>query len=115
MHEMGVAEQLAKIAIDSIPKEIDNPKVKTLNLKIGQLSSVVEHSLTFCFEIISKDTPLENARLNIEPVPVTVRCESCAHEWEVDGPVFECPNCKVGKVKMLTGREIEITSLELDD
>jgi hydrogenase nickel incorporation protein HypA/HybF len=29
--------------------------------------------------------------------------------------VFKCPFCEDGDVEMLTGREIEITSLELAD
>ncbi len=113
MHEMGIAEQLVQIAIDSIPEEIENPKVEKLNLKIGKLASVVEHSLTFCFEIITKDTPLEDARLDITFIPVTVRCKTCDNQWEVTGPVFQCPSCKDGEVELITGREIEITSLEL--
>ncbi len=113
MHEMGIAQQLVNIAIDSIPDDIENPKVDKVSLKIGRLASVVEHSLSFCFEIITKDTPLENARLVIEPVAVTVRCKDCKNEWEVEGPVFKCPYCEDGHVEMLTGREIEITSLEL--
>jgi len=113
MHEMGIAQQLIQIAIDSIPEDIENPKVEKLNLKIGKLASVVEHSLSFCFEIIAKDTPLEDAKLDIDFIPVTVHCKSCNNEWEVTGPVFTCPFCENGDVEMLTGREIEITSLEL--
>ena len=113
MHEMGIAQELVRIAIDSIPKDIENPKVERINLKIGKLASVVEHSLTFCFEIITKDTPLEKAVIDIDPVPVLVRCKSCDNKWEVTGPVFKCPFCEDGDVEMITGREIEITSLEL--
>jgi len=115
MHEMGIAQQLVQIALDSIPKEIENPKVEKVNLKIGRLASVVEHSLAFCFEIITKDTPLETARLNIDFIPVMVHCRSCDHNWEVTGPVFKCQFCEDGDVEMITGREIEITSLELAD
>lgn len=115
MHEMGIAEQLVKIALDAIPEEIENPKVETLNLRIGKLSAVVEHSLTFCIEIIVKDTPLDGVRLNIETVPVTIQCQSCKREWEADTPVFKCDHCGDSEVKMLTGREIEITSMELAD
>jgi len=115
MHEMGIAQQLVQIALDSIPKEIENPKVKTVNLKIGKLASVVEHSLTFCFEIIAKDTPLEGCVLEIDFIAVMVHCKSCDHEWEVTGPVFKCPFCEDGDVEMITGREIEIVSLELAD
>jgi len=113
MHEMGIAEQLVQIALDAIPPEIENPRVEKLNLKIGKLSAVVAHSLTFCFEVIAKDTPLEGAVLEIETVPVMVQCLSCNARWEVAGPEFRCPDCKVAEVKMVSGREIEITSLEL--
>ena len=113
MHEMGIAQELVQIALNAIPDDIENPKVEILNLKIGKLAAVVEHSLTFCFEIITKDTPLENARLNIDLVPVRVHCKSCDTEWEIKNSVFRCPNCENGDVEMLTGREIEITSLEL--
>lgn len=115
MHEMGIAQQLANIALESIPDDIENPKIERVNLKIGRLASVVEHSLTFCFEIIAKDTPLEDAVLSIDFIPVTVKCSGCENVWEVTGPVFKCPHCEEGKVKMLTGREIEITSIELAD
>lgn len=113
MHEMGIAEELVKIALDSIPGDIEDPKVEIVNLRIGKLAAIVEHSLTFCFEIITKDTPLENCILKIDFIPVMVHCKSCDNQWEVTGPVFKCPFCEDGDVEMLTGREIEITSIEL--
>jgi hydrogenase nickel incorporation protein HypA/HybF len=115
MHEMGIAEELVKIAMDAIPEDMTDPRVEILNLRIGKLASVVEHSLTFCFEIITKDTPLENARLVIESVPVKIHCKVCHQEWEVDNPMFKCPDCEQGEVEMIAGREIEITSIELAD
>ncbi|MEH0018879.1 MAG: hydrogenase maturation nickel metallochaperone HypA [Desulfobacter sp.] len=115
MHEMGIAEQLVKIALDAIPDDIENPRVETLNLRIGKLASVVEHSLTFCIEIITKDTPLENVKLAIQEVPVTIQCLGCNKSWEVDSPMFKCPDCKDTEVRMLSGREIEISSMELAD
>jgi hydrogenase nickel incorporation protein HypA/HybF len=115
MHEMGIAQELVRIALDALPKDLDDPKVASLNLRIGQLSAVVPHSLTFCFEIITKDTPLEQAHLNIESVPVRIRCNTCGKEWEADTPVFRCTDCEQGEIQMLSGREIEIVSLELFD
>ncbi|OQY52375.1 MAG: hydrogenase maturation nickel metallochaperone HypA [Desulfobacteraceae bacterium 4572_89] len=117
MHEMGIAQQLVQIAMDSIPGDIENPRVEILNLRIGKLASVVEHSLTFCIEIITRDTPLENVRLVIDFVPVRIHCKSCQKEWEVDTPMFKCPDCREreggGEVELISGREIEIISMEL--
>ena len=115
MHEMGIAEQLVQICLDAIPEDMVDPRVEILNLRIGKLASVVEHSLTFCFEIITKDTPLENVKLMIESVPVKICCKVCHQEWEVDTPMFKCPDCEEGEVEMISGREIEITSMELAD
>ncbi len=115
MHEMGIAQQLFQIAMDSIPEDIPDPKVETVNLKIGKLAAVVEHSLTFCFEVIAKETPLENARLVIDMVPVTVHCKACGNTWEVDNPVFTCKFCEKNDIELKTGREIQITALTLAD
>ena len=115
MHEMGVAQQLVQIVLDSIPGDIENPKVEKVNLKIGKLAAVVESSLTFCFEIITKDTALEKAVLNIDFIPVTVHCKSCGRKREVEEPVFQCPFCENGEIELLAGREIEIISIELAD
>lgn len=114
MHEMGIARQLLEISLNSIPEDIKDPKVKILNLRIGKLAAVVEHSLQFCFEIIAKDTPLENVELNIEAVPVKIQCQNCKKEWETDVPMFRCNNCNNEQVKMISGREIEIISMELE-
>ncbi|MBF0199708.1 MAG: hydrogenase maturation nickel metallochaperone HypA [Desulfamplus sp.] len=115
MHEMGIAQQMVNIALESIPRDIVNPRVENLNLRIGKLAAVVEDSLKFCFEIITKGTPLDGATLLIESVPVKVRCRACFHGWEVEGPVFTCPACKDGAVDILSGRELEISSIELAD
>ena len=115
MHEMGVAQQMADIALEAIPGDLENPRVERLNLRIGKLAAVVKESLTFCFEIIAKETPLEGALLVIEDVPVMLRCRDCGHEWEVEGPVFRCPACREGAVDLISGRELMISSLELAD
>jgi hydrogenase nickel incorporation protein HypA/HybF len=115
MHEMGIAQQLVTIALDAIPDDIENPRVEKMNLRIGKLAAVVVHSLSFCLEVLTRDTPLEGAELIIDEVPVCLHCESCNHEWQTDTPAFGCPACKTGQVTMMSGREIEISSIEVTD
>ena len=115
MHEMGIAEKIVEIALSSIPEDVENPRIEKMNLRIGKFASVVEDSLRFCFGIIVKDTPLEDTKLVIESVPVLVHCNKCTFEWEVDNPIFKCPECKGTDLEMLSGREIDIDSIELAD
>ncbi len=112
---MGIAQKIVEIALESIPEDAENPKIEKMNLRIGKFASVVEDSLRFCFGIIVKDTPLEDTELVIENVPVLVHCNQCDFEWEVDDPIFKCPECKGTDLDMLSGREIDIESIELAD
>ena len=115
MHEMGIAEKIVEIALASIPEDIENPRIAKMNLRIGKFASVVEDSLRFCFGIIVENTSLADTELIIESVPVLVHCNKCSFEWEVDNPIFKCPECKATDLEMLSGREIDIDSIELAD
>jgi len=113
MHEMGVAMQIVEIAAASIPGDLTGARVEKVNLKVGKLSAIVPDSLQFCFEVVSKDTALEGARLHITEIPVQAACKACQNEWTIDQPAFSCPACNSGDITLLTGRELDIESIEL--
>ena len=115
MHEMGIAMQIVEIAIDSIPSDLQGKAVETVNLKVGKLSAIVPDSLRFCFDVVTRDTALAGAKLNIEEIPVTARCKECGFEWIIDGPAFACKNCQSGAIDIITGRELDIDSIEIAD
>ncbi|MBF0225573.1 MAG: hydrogenase maturation nickel metallochaperone HypA [Desulfobacterales bacterium] len=115
MHEMGIALEILDIIKDSIPKGVENNSVKKINLKIGKLSAIVPKSLTFCFDIAKGDTLLKKAEITIEEVPVKASCNICKKEWTIETANFNCPHCKSGSVEIISGRELEIVSIELDD
>jgi hydrogenase nickel incorporation protein HypA/HybF len=113
MHEMGIAMQIVEIAAASIPAGMPGARVERVNLEVGRLSAVVADSLRFCFEVVAKGTPLEGADLSIQEIPVQARCRACRHEWTIDGPAFTCPACAGGDLELLSGRELDIRSIEL--
>jgi len=115
MHEMGIAQQIIDIATASIPPDMRSARVERVNLKIGKLSAVVPDSLRFCFEIVSQDTPLAGAELAIEETPVVARCKDCDARWTIAEPVFTCRTCNSGSLEILSGRELDIVSIEIAD
>ena len=99
MHEMGIALQIMR--------------VEKINLKIGKLAAVVPDSLRFCFDVAIKDTPLDGAELVIQELPVTARCKDCDIHWTINSPAFTCENCHSGSLEILSGRELDIESIEI--
>jgi hydrogenase nickel incorporation protein HypA/HybF len=115
MHEMGIALQIIEIASASIPKSETPVQVEKVNLKVGKMAAIVSDSLRFCFEIAAKDSLLAGAVLHIEEVPVRARCKDCHDEWTIGEPVFQCPQCGSGKLDIISGRELNIESIEIAD
>ena len=115
MHEMGIAMQIIQIAVESLPAEKGNIKIERVNLKIGKLSAVVPESLRFCFKIAAQDTPLCDATLQIEEIPLVVRCRKCSAQQTISEPVFTCRQCSSGSVDIISGRELDIDSIEIAD
>ncbi|MDH3884611.1 MAG: hydrogenase maturation nickel metallochaperone HypA [Desulfobacterales bacterium] len=113
MHEMGIALQIIEIATGSLPADLGNARVAQINLKIGKLAAIVPESLRFCFDVAIKDTPLAGAKLAVEEMPVVARCKDCNAQWTIDEPVFICKTCESGSLEILSGRELDIESIEV--
>ena len=113
MHEMGIALQIIEIASASIPQSEIPIQVEKVNLKVGKMAAIVSDSLRFCFDVAVKDSPLEGAILFIQTLPVVARCRDCDAQWTINGPAFTCENCNSGSLEILSGRELDIESIEI--
>ncbi|KPK90233.1 hypothetical protein AMJ80_08685 [bacterium SM23_31] len=113
MHEFSLAVNIFDIVLETVQKEKIN-RVYTINLDVGKLMAVVPESLIFGFEAVSKGTLLENTRLEINEIPVTVRCKKCGTESEIDEFIFMCPKCNGIDLEMLSGQDMQIVSLEVE-
>jgi hydrogenase nickel incorporation protein HypA/HybF len=115
MHEMGIASEIVRIAVESIPEEMAGSRVVRVHLKVGKLAAVVSDSLRFCFEVVARETPAEGAQLEIQELAVMAQCNDCDLRWEIENAVFSCPRCGSGSIEMLSGRELDIESIELEE
>ena len=111
MHELSLSSAI----VNTVVKHAVGRRVTVVSLRVGQMRQVVPDSLEFYFEFVARDTVCEGARLEQELVPTLLRCRECAHEWEVDFPVFRCPACAAGDAEIVTGNEFEVESIEVEE
>lgn len=115
MHELSIANSLVEIATEHV-KASGAGRVSAINLQIGALSCVHQSALEFSFDLVTKDTILEGASLNIETLPVTVYCDQCEKEVELPGiQKFRCPECQSPSADIRQGKELEVASIEVVD
>jgi len=114
MHESGIALSLLEI-IEQEVFPYRGAKVINVKLRIGKLSGVMPDALRFAFEALSTGGVAEGASLEIEEVPLTIRCSRCKKVSIPDVPFMICPYCQGVEVEMIGGRELEIKEMEIED
>lgn len=114
MHEMAITEQIAQIAIRH-GKEHGAESISDLYLVIGDLSSVVDDSVRFYWDIVTQGTICEGARLHFQRIPAKLRCQECDLEYTLqDLELTLCPRCESSRVEVLEGREFQLQSIEIE-
>jgi len=112
MHELSVTESVLEIACKYAEKA-QAKKVTDIFLEIGRLSSIIDDSVQFYWDLISKDTLCEDAKLHFKRVPAQLICTECSHEYTLEEELMPCPNCGSARIKVLSGDEFNLDSIEI--
>ena len=113
MHELSICQGIVAVATTAL-KEVPPPPppVARVTVRVGRLTAVVPDSLRYHFDLLTPGTLLHGAALVIEEVPIRGRCADCAARFEIDTLSFTCPVCGSGVVELMSGRELEVVSLD---
>ncbi len=114
MHELSIAQNILEIVQQNLPAD-SSPAVRLVKLKVGELAGVDAESLEFCFSAVTEGTPLQGASLGIERIPVRCHCRCCGHDFHVEQFVFLCPTCESPDTEMISGRELQVVEIELNN
>jgi hydrogenase nickel incorporation protein HypA/HybF len=114
MHEASIAQNV----FDSVSARVASGEIagrlRVVHLRIGQLTAVIPEHLRFMWEMVVKESPFEGVTLDIEEVPVRVRCRDCGHEEDLDRVNFFCSSCDASDLEILGGRELLIDAVEVE-
>ncbi len=117
MHELQVTEQILDIALKYVEGQ-NVSRIVNIHLRIGELTDLEGEWIQHYFDYLSKGTLAENARLEIEKVPILLECEDCGANFKVTKHELgdaRCPECVDDKpaFHMISGREYTVTNLEV--
>jgi hydrogenase nickel incorporation protein HypA/HybF len=113
MHEMGIANSVLEAVRTEASRHPDNRPVK-VGLRIGELAAIDQESLRFCFEALTARTDLDGLQLEIEFRPRRHHCPACRTDFVVHDYHFQCPGCHSLTSECVSGDELELTFLELE-
>ncbi|PIE22044.1 MAG: hydrogenase maturation nickel metallochaperone HypA [Planctomycetota bacterium] len=112
MHELSLAMDLVEQLTEVAARE-NASAVTGIHVVIGAMSGVERIPFEFAFPEAARNTPMEGAVLNIEEVPVVIRCSDCCLETEIHNLLMVCPWCNSVSVEVIQGKEFIIKSMEI--
>lgn len=113
MHELSVTEGLLKICLDEGQKH-KIKKINEINIVVGELTDLIPECISYYFNIVAMGTIAENAKINIEYVPVNIICRSCGYEGPLGQEKYLCPKCSGADYKITKGKEFYLNTMEVD-
>lgn len=112
MHELGIIIHLNK-TLHEIAEENQLHEIGTVVLEVGEVSAIIPHYLSDCWEYYRKKFPLiEQANLVIDVMPASSYCEDCQKSYPTVQYGKTCPYCHNGNTYLLTGNECNIREIE---
>jgi hydrogenase nickel incorporation protein HypA/HybF len=113
MHEISIAQSIIEIA-EAKAREQNSRCIQLIKIRLGEFTTVVREALEFAFEVARQETMAENARLEIESVPMVVRCVACG---PMTDPVREvcliCSECGL-PLEVVAGEELQVEYIEVE-
>jgi hydrogenase nickel incorporation protein HypA/HybF len=91
-------------------------RILAIDVVIGDLTSMVDDSVQFYFDLLSRGTAAEGAVLRFRREPARMACTTCGRVDDVRPPLAPCcAGCGSLAVRVLGGQEFRVESIETDD
>ena len=112
MHELGIAQSIID-TVGRVAKQNGAKRIVGVRIQVGELRSVIKEQLEICFRFAAKGTPAEDARLEVEIIPIDVFCDSCKKKFRAKDLDLRCPECRQLSANILRGQELRILDMEV--
>ena len=113
MHELPVTQGLLATALRAAEAQ-NATRITDLHLLIGQLSSIIDDSVQFYWDIISRGTVAEGATLHFQRVTMTLFCFDCGQTCQPTPGTLCCSRCGGHQVEVVGGDELRLEAINIE-
>jgi hydrogenase nickel incorporation protein HypA/HybF len=112
MHELSICQALLA-QVEKVVSEHQALGAARIVVHIGPLAGVEPRLLQEAFPIAAAGSVAQSAQLQIEELPLRVRCDSCGAESDAQPNRLLCGACGDWHTRLISGEEMVLASVEL--
>ena len=108
-------EQLVKTLFQKTLRQITQPRVKKIQIILGELAELDCSIIEIQWKELSLGTPLEHAQIAFRLIEGEVQCMACFKKYQPVHGKIHCPHCGSYGAKILSGEEFYVEHIEMDE
>ena len=112
MHEMALAQSMLEI-VEQAAREDGARRVAAVRIEIGALSHVEPDALRFCFDVVTRGSLANGARLDVEITPGAAWCMPCGMTVPLARVGESCPRCGSYQLAVSNGDAMRVIEIEV--
>jgi hydrogenase nickel incorporation protein HypA/HybF len=112
MHEMALAMSVLQI-VEETARRHDARRVSAVRLEIGGLSHVEADALRFSFDVVTRNSLADGARLEIVITDGKAWCMRCSETVALDRLGDPCPRCGRYQLQVTGGDDMRVKDIEI--
>ncbi|MCA9054242.1 MAG: hydrogenase maturation nickel metallochaperone HypA [Planctomycetaceae bacterium] len=112
MHEQSLVRSLLA-QVEQLRIEHGGVAVTCVEVEIGPLSGVEPLLVREAFELLVGESCAAQSELRIHNVPLLCHCRDCGADWSAESCRFVCPACQSNSVRILSGDEFRLRTINL--
>lgn len=113
MHEIALCGSILQI-LEQQSRAQAFDRVKTVRLEVGELAQVELEALRFGFDVVTRGTLADGARLEVVDVPGEAWCPRCRQSVRARERFDPCPACGGYHLRITRGEEFRVKELEVE-
>ncbi len=115
MHELGIVFHVIDM-VEKAAAENQAAAVASVTLELGEVSGVIPHELSSCWNwAVKKTERMREAALVIETIPAVTFCEGCGQTYPTVPQGKTCPHCGSGETWLRQGNEIQLKEIAIKE
>jgi hydrogenase nickel incorporation protein HypA/HybF len=114
MHEFSLASEV----INLVQREAEKRNALSVNeitIEVGSLSGVEADAFESALKLLSEDSILAKAGLNIQKINGKGLCKACSLEFEMKKWMDSCPVCNSFPSEINGGNEFRVISMSIEE
>lgn len=114
MHERSLIRMLLD-QVRVICREREIERIESIRIGVGDFSGVEADLLRSAFDELVFEVFDNPVQLEVKRIPLRASCRDCGDTFVVSEFKFVCPRCSSPQVRIVSGEELQLISLEVRD